>query len=146
MIPCDGVRVGEQLERTRLKLDWYRRKRHGSGVAADRRGLERRILHVAELIPRGYWTAYGEVGLAATGSARSARAVARCASRTRGFPNAWRVIHADGSIPEGWGRGDGEPDRCRRLLEAEGVRFIDGRADPTKKILADELELLLAQG
>jgi alkylated DNA nucleotide flippase Atl1 len=144
VIPWDGIRLIEQLERRRLKLDRLRRKHHGFGVAGDRPGPERRILHVAELIPRGYWTAYGEVGLAATGSARSARAVARCASRTRGFPNAWRVIHADGSIPEGWGRRDGGPARCRRLLEAEGVRFIDGRADPTKKILADELELLLA--
>ena len=96
------------------------------------------------MIPEGYWTAYGEIGLAATGNARSARAVARCASRTRDFPNAWRVIHADGSIPDGWG-GDGPgPAECRARLEAEGVRFYDGRADPSKKILADELELLLA--
>jgi len=103
-----------------------------------------RFLRTAAVIPEGYWTAYGEIGLAATGSARAARAVGRCASGTPSFPNAWRVIHADGSIPEGWGAGDGGPERCRRLLEAEGVRFVNGRADPAKKILAEEIELLLA--
>jgi alkylated DNA nucleotide flippase Atl1 len=105
-----------------------------------------KFLRAARAIPEGFWTAYGEVGLAATGSTRAARAVARCASRTPDFPNAWRVIHADGSIPDGWGADEGGPDRCRRLLEAEGVAFVNGRADPEKKILADELELLLAEG
>lgn len=82
--------------------------------------------------------------MAATGSRRAARLVARVAANERGFPNAWRVIHADGSIPDGWGRDEGGPERCRRLLEAEGVRFINGRADPAQKILSDEIELLLA--
>jgi alkylated DNA nucleotide flippase Atl1 len=100
-----------------------------------------RILRVAHVIPDGFWTAYGEIGLAA---GTSARAVGRCASSSANFPNAWRVIHADGTIPDGWGRGEGGPEHCRRLLEAEGIAFINGRADPEKKILADELELLLA--
>ena len=96
------------------------------------------------MIPEGFWTAYGEIALAATGSRNRARAVGRTAARHGAFPNAWRVIHADGSIPEGWGGGGNARARCRELLEAEGVRFIDGRADPAQKILADELELLLA--
>jgi alkylated DNA nucleotide flippase Atl1 len=96
------------------------------------------------VIPEGFWTAYGELGLAATGRPNTARAVARCASRTNAFPNAWRIIHADGSIPDGWGGGGAGPRRCRERLESEGVRFTNGRADPEKKILADELELLLA--
>jgi alkylated DNA nucleotide flippase Atl1 len=95
------------------------------------------------VIPEGFWTAYGEIGLAVTGG-RAARAVARVASGDHAFPNAWRVIHADGSIPDGWGGGGSEPRRCRELLEAEGVSFAEGRADPAKKILADEIELLLA--
>jgi alkylated DNA nucleotide flippase Atl1 len=104
------------------------------------------ILRAARVIPEGYWTAYGEIGLAVTGTRRAARAVARVASRSNTFPNAWRVIHADGSIPDGWGAGHGGPERCRRLLEAEGIRFLNDRADPAKKLLADELELLLAEG
>ena len=103
-----------------------------------------KILQAARVIPEGYWTAYGELGLAATGRPNTARAVARCASRTSAFPNAWRVIHADGSIPEGWGGGGEGPRRCRARLEAEGIRFFNGRADLEKKVLAEELELLLA--
>jgi alkylated DNA nucleotide flippase Atl1 len=103
-----------------------------------------RILRAARVIPEGYWTAYGEIAVAATGSGMAARAVGRSAARNPSFPNAWRVIHADGSIPDGWGRGSGGPARCRELLEAEGVTFINGRADPKKKILAEEIEMLLA--
>ena len=103
-----------------------------------------KILQAARVIPQGYWTAYGELGRAATGRAHSARTVGRIASATYDFPNAWRVIHADGSIPDGWGGGGKAPRRCRALLEAEGIRFINGRADPEKKILAEELELLLS--
>jgi alkylated DNA nucleotide flippase Atl1 len=103
-----------------------------------------RFARAARVIPEGFWTAYGEIGLAATGTRAAARAVGRAAARNPAFPNAWRVIHADGSIPAGWGRGGGGPERCRELLEAEGVTFAGGRADPAKKILADEIELLLA--
>lgn len=98
----------------------------------------------AAAVPRGLWTAYGEIAVAVTGSRGAARAVGRVAARGTTFPNAWRVIHADGSIPEGWGGGGNGPRRCRELLEAEGVTFKDGRADPEKKLLADEIELLLA--
>jgi alkylated DNA nucleotide flippase Atl1 len=103
-----------------------------------------RILHAARVIPKGRWTAYGEIGIAATGTTRAARAVARSAARDPAFPSAWRVIHADGSIPEGWGADDGGHERCRRLLEAEGVKFVNGRADPAQKLLWEEIELLLA--
>jgi alkylated DNA nucleotide flippase Atl1 len=103
-----------------------------------------KIRRAALVIPEGYWTAYGELGRAATGRANSARTVGRIASATHDFPNAWRVIHADGSIPDGWGGGGEGPRKCRALLEAEGIRFVDGRADPAKKILSEELELLLA--
>lgn len=106
--------------------------------------LDARILRAARVVPEGFWTAYGEIGIAATGRPNAARAVARCAARNPAFPNAWRVIHADGSIPDGWGGGGSGPERCLELLEAEGVRFVNGHADPAKKILAEEIELLLA--
>jgi alkylated DNA nucleotide flippase Atl1 len=105
---------------------------------------QKQFVRAASVIPRGFWTAYGEIAAAVTGSRRAARAVARTASRSSAFPNAWRVIHADGTIPDGWGGGGSGPRRCRELLEAEGVKFVDDRADPAKKLLADELELLLA--
>ena len=103
-----------------------------------------RILRASRLIPEGYWTAYGEIGAAATGGRRAHRLVARLAAHNPAFSTPWRVLHADGSIADGWRGPHGGPERCRELLEAEGVRFINGRADPTQKILSDEIELLLA--
>jgi alkylated DNA nucleotide flippase Atl1 len=102
-----------------------------------------RILRAAGVVPRGRWTSYGEIAMAATGT-NAARAVGGTAARNPAFPAPWRVIYADGSIPEGWGAGDGGPERCRRLLEAENVRFVNGRADPAQKLLWEEIELLLA--
>jgi alkylated DNA nucleotide flippase Atl1 len=102
------------------------------------------ILCASRVIPQGFWTGYGEIGLAATGSRTAHRIVARLAAHDSAFATPWRVMHADGSIADGWrGRGGG-PERCRELLESEGVRFVNGRADPAQKILADEIELLLA--
>ena len=95
------------------------------------------------MIPAGLWTSYGEIAIATVGTAAAARAVGRSAARSPEFPNAWRIIHADGTIPEGWGGGGPARERCRELLEAEGVRFVNGRADPERKLLAEEIELLL---
>jgi alkylated DNA nucleotide flippase Atl1 len=101
------------------------------------------IVRASSVIPEGSWTAYGEIGRAATGSRSAHRQVAR-AVHDPAFATPWRVIHADGSIPDGWRGLGGGPEKCREQLEAEGVRFLNGRADPAQKILSDEIELLLA--
>ena len=101
------------------------------------------IVRSSGVIPEGTWTAYGEIGRAATGSRTAHRLVARLV-HDPAFATPWRVIHADGSIPDGWRGYGGGPEKCRELLEAEGVQFINGRADPAQKILSDEIELLLA--
>jgi alkylated DNA nucleotide flippase Atl1 len=106
--------------------------------------MSSQIVRAARVLPSGLWTSYAEIAEATTGTRRAARAVGRVAARHADFPNAWRVIHDDGSIPEGWGGGGAARTRCRELLEAEGVRFVRGRADPEKKLLAEEIELLLA--
>ncbi len=108
------------------------------------RRLYSRFADAASVVPEGFWTSYAEIAAAVAGTRRAARAVGRVAARSQEFPNAWRVIHADGSIPSGWGGGGEAALRCRRLLEAEGVTFHGGRADPEKKLLAEEIELLLA--
>jgi alkylated DNA nucleotide flippase Atl1 len=102
-----------------------------------------KILRAARVIPEGRWTAYGEVGIAATGNKVAARAVARSAAYNPAFPAPWRVINADGSIPEGWHGYGGGPEKCRELLEAESVTFEDGRADPAKKMRWEEIEAAL---
>jgi alkylated DNA nucleotide flippase Atl1 len=101
------------------------------------------IVRASSVIPEGSWTAYGEIGRAATGSRSAHRQVAQ-AVHDPAFASPWRVIHADGSIPGGWRGLGGGPEKCRERLESEGVRFLNGRADPAQKILSDEIELLLA--
>jgi alkylated DNA nucleotide flippase Atl1 len=101
------------------------------------------IVRASSVIPEGSWTAYGELGRAATGSRSAHRQVAR-AVHDPAFATPWRVIHADGSIPDGWRGLGGGPEKCRERLESEGVRFRNGRADPAQKILSDEIDLLLA--
>jgi hypothetical protein len=57
------------------------------------------------------------------------------------FPNPWRVLDRDGAIPDGW-RGYSGPEKCQALLEAEGVTFEEGRADPAHRVGWEELERL----
>lgn len=103
-----------------------------------------KILRAARAIPAGRWASYGDVGIAASGTRNAARAVARSAARNAAFPTPWRVINGDGTIPGGWRSSDGQgPEKCRALLEAEGVGFEDGKADPSRRIGWEELELLI---
>lgn len=102
-----------------------------------------KILRAASVIPEGRWSAYGEVGIAATGNTMGARAVASSAAHNPAFPTPWRVINADGSIPAGWKGLGGGREKCRERLEAERVEFVDGRADPAKKMGWEELDALV---
>ena len=74
------------------------------------------VLGRVRAIPTGLVTTYGDL---APGAARFAGSVlAHC--HEPGVP--WqRVVRADGSLAKG--------ERQRRLLEAEGVPFRDGRVD-----------------
>jgi alkylated DNA nucleotide flippase Atl1 len=103
-----------------------------------------KILRAARAIPVGRWASYGDVGIAATGNRNAARAVARSAARNPAFPTPWRVINGNATIPDGWHSGDGQgPEKCRALLEGEGIRFEDGKADPSHRIGWEELEPLI---
>jgi alkylated DNA nucleotide flippase Atl1 len=89
----------------------------------------------------GEWTTYGDIA-AAAGRPCGARMVGRAAATSGDFPNAHRVLRADGTISRGAGdRGRAGEERARGLLEAEEVRFSpDGKADPTARVYWDELE------
>jgi alkylated DNA nucleotide flippase Atl1 len=103
--------------------------------------LEHQILAAARLVRQGEWTTYGDISAAVTGSVRAARAVATAAARSDDFPNAHRVLKADGTIARGAGpRRADRIARARLALEAEGVAFDPrGRADPAARIHWDEL-------
>jgi alkylated DNA nucleotide flippase Atl1 len=78
--------------------------------------------------------------LAALGG-RSARIVGWLAAHDSRFPNAHRVLRAGGRVAA-----DGEAERRRRRLAAEGVRFdAAGRADPRRRLDWSDLEGRLRQ-
>jgi len=81
-------------------------------------------------VARGEWTTYGDIARVALGG-RGARMVGQIAARG-GIPNAHRVLLAGGWISPGFEGGRAE--RCRRRLEAEGIRFERDRADPSRRV------------
>ncbi len=92
-------------------------------------------VRVAGLVRAGEWTSYGDISIAVHGHVAAARAVGRAAATVLGFPNAERVIGKGGRIPAGWGVATGGgPEECRRRLEAQGVRFEEGLADPSQHV------------
>jgi alkylated DNA nucleotide flippase Atl1 len=110
--------------------------------------VEDRIIAVARLVRAGEWTTYGDISAAVTGSVRAARVVARAAARNDDFPNAHRVLRADGTVTRGQGPRRAERvDRIRSVLAGEGVEFdLRGRADPRAHVHWDELGRRAAAG
>ena len=85
---------------------------------------------MAALVGPGEWTTYGEIAQVALGG-RGARVVGGVAARGA-LDNAHRILLAGGVIAAGGGGGRAE--HCRRRLEAEGIGFAGGRADPARHV------------
>ncbi len=93
----------------------------------------RLVLLASQLVRPGEWTTYGDLGAAATGGGHAARQVARLAASHDEFANAHRVLASGGRVAHG--PGDEVSARRRRArLEAEGVVFRDGVADPFRRV------------
>jgi methylated-DNA-protein-cysteine methyltransferase related protein len=76
----------------------------------------REVLELIRRIPEGYVTTYGDL------SPSAPRFAGQVLSRCDDPSVPWqRIVRADGSVAKG--------DRQRRLLEAEGVRFVNSRVD-----------------
>lgn len=99
-----------------------------------------RISEVIELIEPGYWTTYGDI---AQTVGTVGQVVGSAVSRPDVADGAWRVLLSGGVVSPQfrWHEGSPMADRtCQEVLESEGVRFVDGRADESQRLTVEDLQ------
>lgn len=118
-----------------------RREFNGESPSEADSGFDWSVLHeILERFPAGRWTTYGDLSDAiGTASQPLGRHVAKCEH----CANAYRILRSDGKISNdfAWTQ-KGDSRDPREVLEAEGVGFIDGIADPDRRVSSEDLASL----
>jgi len=97
------------------------------------------IDEILSLVEPGTWTTYGDIARAV---GTVGQVVGAAVSRPDAPEGAWRVLRSGGlvSLYFGWPEGSRYVGKsCREVLESEGVRFIDDKADEAQRLSAEEL-------
>lgn len=123
-------------------LDDVRAAYRGTGATSSRPPqFDWTRLHaILESLPEGAWTTYGAladaIGTAAQPVGNHITSCQQCA-------RPWRVLTSDGRLSKDFDWSDPDDDRDPgRLLMDDGVRLVDGRADPSQFLGSDELTAL----
>jgi O6-methylguanine-DNA--protein-cysteine methyltransferase len=83
-------------------------------------------LIAASVVQPGEWTTYGELSKAVRHDDTAARSIGQKAAKNPKFPAPHRVLSKGGKISPHWQSHKSprpNPDLCRQLLEAEGIKF-----------------------